>query len=106
MYIQFVGVGLIASSCYIFLKFVMPLRSLLVSERRCPRCGITHSLTRIPRLSLDRFVNSVISCRRYQCFGCLWSGLLREKVSRHSRETAFPSDEVVPIFKEVQETRA
>lgn len=84
----------------IFLKIVLPLRSLLSRERRCPRCGFIDSLTRTPRRRIDRLLARVIDCRRYKCHACRWKGLLRDT----SGVTATPSDAEVPVLPELQES--
>lgn len=84
----------------IFFKVVVPLRSLLLRRRCCPRCGATHSLTRSPRRKLDRLLSRVIDCRRYKCLTCWWKGLLREIPA----EAAYPINAKLPILMEHQKT--
>lgn len=103
MMTYFVFVGLIAGLLFAFLRFVVPLRSLLSPHRRCPCCGSETNLTRVPRVRVDRFLGRTVNCRRYRCLACLWSGLLREEKGRSSVSASASSDGEVPAFQDFQE---
>jgi hypothetical protein len=54
-------------------------RSLLLRNRRCLRCGTDAALNRTHRRFGDRLVGLLVSCRRYRCLRCGWTGLIRDK---------------------------
>ncbi|MHC5542013.1 hypothetical protein ACYOEI_27655 [Singulisphaera rosea] len=94
--ISLVGLGMllaIAASVY-----ANRLRSLLLSERCCPNCGPKSSLSRIPRQWTDRLIGGVIACRRYQCFSCRWSGLIRDRATKPSGRPGGTTEFELPVF--------
>lgn len=89
----------IALSC-----LALPLRSLRLRERRCPRCGSQSSPRRIPRGLVDRVISLFVGCRRYKCASCLWSGLIRDSATKPTGEPATLSDLEIPVMPELPPT--
>jgi len=102
MLIALLVVALISVLLMALSNVVLPLRSLLLRDRRCPRCGAIDSLARSPRRKLDRIVSRMINCRRYKCHACRWKGLLREDVAAPSGTTTAPSTAELPVLREMQ----
>lgn len=96
------SVTLVAS----ILAFVLPLRSLLYRQRHCPRCGPGSRMMRIPRHSADRlFIGNLISCRRYRCLGCMWTGLFRESAPKGGGALPLTATDIeIPVFQEADKT--
>ncbi len=75
------------------LYVILPLRSLFARTHRCPRCRISSSLVRVPRLGIDRFLGHAITCHRFKCLACNWRGLLRGSAARPAQRTSPSRDE-------------
>lgn len=89
-----------ALTVFIAACLVLQQRSIFFGEIRCPRCGPRVVLRRIPRHVSDRFLSKFVSCRKFQCVACGWSGLFRSGVARPNGEAPSGSDFDLQTFND------
>ena len=58
--------------------------SLFQRAFRCHHCGKATSLERVPRFKYDKLIGVWISCQRYVCHACGWTGLIRTSVKENT----------------------